>query len=338
MLATTALLLNVLQHDEDSDEGSEQDRAAAAAPAGAQPSSRRRAAAADVDSSSSEDWEELGSRPGLGLAGRSAAARFAAVSLDDALEGNLGSDMRQKSTSSSDDDSSSSRSEDFDSGSSSDDEDAAEQLDLESLDASTAVVVDAQGRPMAVWESLILQQRFPVQTRAGAAGESGTRKGSSSNTRRKRQEQGRQTPSRSSSGRAGDLPADAPVYECDVTAAAVRAAYASALAAADVEALQRQQRRQQQKSLVKGAQRGQLLPGEKKRLRKEKIAAKRCARRGERGQGALALLAAVERFALGEGDLEVLPPCGKHKQVNKSAQQQQSARVWMCIAGDMGMQ
>jgi hypothetical protein len=88
--------------------------------------------------------------------------------------------------------------------------------------------------------------------------------------------------------------------------------------------VQRQQRRQQQKSLAKGAQRGQLLPGEKQRLRKEKIAAKRCARRGERGQGALALLAAVERFALGGGDMEVLPPCGKHKQVGL---------VWLSCSG-----
>lgn len=310
-----------LQHDDDSGEALEPDGAAAAvAPAATQQGSRRHAAAADVDSSGSEDWEELGSRPGLGFAG-AAAARFAAVSLDEALEGALGSDMRLDSNNSFDSDaSSSSSSSDYSDSGSSSDEDAPEQLDLSSLDASTAVVVDAQGRPMAVWESLTLQQRFPVQARAGDAG---TGAGSS---RRRRQQQGRQAPSRSSSGRTGaagmlpaDLPADSPAFECEVTAAAAKAAYAAALAAADVDAVQRQQRRQQQKSLAKGARHGQLLPGEKKRLRKEKIAAKRCERHGQQGQGALALLAAVERFALGGGDMEVLPPCGKHKQVGGGA-------------------
>ncbi|WIA28535.1 hypothetical protein OEZ86_011077 [Tetradesmus obliquus] len=306
---------NVKQHDDDSGEALEPDgAAAAAAPAATQQGSRRHAAAADVDSSGSEDWEELGSRPGLGFAG-AAAARFAAVSLDEALEGALGSDMRRDSNNSFDSDASSSSSSDYSDSGSSSDEDAPEQLDLSSLDASTAVVVDAQGRPMAVWESLTLQQRFPVQARAGDAG---TGAGSS---RRRRQQQGRQAPSRSSSGRTGaagmlpaDLPADSPAFECEVTAAAAKAAYAAALAAADVDAVQRQQCRQQQKSLAKGARHGQLLPGEKKRLRKEKIAAKRCERHGQQGQGALALLAAVERFALGGGDMEVLPPCGKHKQ------------------------
>jgi hypothetical protein len=257
----------------------------------------------------------------------SAAARFAAVSLDAALEGNLGRDMQRGNGNSND--SSSSGSSGYSSSSSgsddsSSDEDAAEPVDLDSLDASTAVVVDAEGRPMAVWESLSLQQRFPVQTRAAAtAAELGSRRSSSKS---KQQQQGRRTPSRTSSGRrfSGGLlqdvsPPDMPAYESEATAAAVRAAYAAALAAADLESVRRQQRRQQQKSLAKGAQRGQLLPGEKKRLRKEKIAAKRTARRGERGQGALALLAAVERFAIGGGDMEVLPPCGKHKQVSLGA-------------------
>jgi hypothetical protein len=316
----------LLQHDEDSNEDLEQDRTAAAA--AADQTSRRNTAGAAADSNSSEDWDELGSRPGLGFAGLSAAARFAAVSLDDALEGNLGRDMQQGNDSSGSDSSSSSSGGSSSSSGSDDsrsDEDAAEPVDLSSLDASTAVVVDAQGRPMAVWESLSLQQRFPVQTRTPAtATEFGARRGGSSSSRSKQQQQGRRTPSRTSSGRASSggilqdtSPPDMPAFGNEATAAAVKAAYAAALAAADLESVQRQQRRQQQKSLAKGAQRGQLLPGEKKRLRKEKIAAKRCARRGERGQGALALLAAVERFAVGGGggDMEVLPPCGKHKQV-----------------------
>eukprot|EP00882_Tetradesmus_deserticola_P024701 GHRQ01027011.1.p1 GENE.GHRQ01027011.1~~GHRQ01027011.1.p1 ORF type:complete len:288 (+),score=122.42 GHRQ01027011.1:199-1062(+) len=185
---------NVKQHDGDSSTDSEQEKAAAAAPAAACPSSRGHTAAAR-GSSSIEDWGD--NRPGLGFAGLSAAARFAAVSLDDALEGNLGRDMQQGSgSSSSGDDSLSSPSSssggdhsDSDSDGSSSGEDPAHQVDGACLDASAAVVVDAQGQPMAAWESLPLQQRFPVQTRATAvAGEAGSRKGrgSSSSNRRTR--------------------------------------------------------------------------------------------------------------------------------------------------------
>eukprot|EP00775_Hariotina_reticulata_P007013 gene7013-7227_t len=63
-----------------------------------------------------------------------------------------------------------------------------------------------------------------------------------------------------------------------------------------------------------GARNGQLLPGEKKRLRKEKIAAKRATRAAERGLSALGLLSEIDDFAAKGHDMMMLPPCGKHKQ------------------------
>jgi hypothetical protein len=84
-----------------------------------------------------------------------------------------------------------------------------------------------------------------------------------------------------------------------------------------VAAVQRQRERRHQKSLVKGARNGQLLPGEKKKLRKEKIAAKRATRAAERGLSALSLLSEIDKFGASGQDMMVLPPCGKHKQVSR---------------------
>lgn len=180
---------------------------------------------------------------------------------------------------------------------------------------------------MGLWDQLTPQQRFPVLTRLhqrglpgpGTQGAAG-RPGSSSNKSKKGGTQ--PTPRQHGSRGAGDPSTVArmssikiPNFSTSVTAAAAKAACLAAAATADVAAAERQQERRQQRSVVKGARGGQLLPGEKKKLRKEKIAAKRAVRQAEGGGSALELLAVVEEFVATGADMTLLPPAGKHKQV-----------------------
>lgn len=208
--------------------------------------------------------------------------------------------------------------------------------DAASWDSAAALLVDRQGRPVALWDELTLQQKFPVlsccqqedklsqqasrSSRRQESGVAGSSRKSKSGSRSKKHQQhfvsGHAAETFKHLGTVAVAAADWPSFQSEATSAAAAAAYAAAAAAADVGAVQRQRDRRHQKSLVKGAWNGQLLPGEKKKLRKEKIAAKRATRAAERGLSALSLLSEIEDFAAKGQDMMVLPACGKYKQVS----------------------
>lgn len=235
----------------------------------------------------------------------------------------VSSESHSDTSSNTDDDGSSNNS----SGSVSDLEGAPEaSFDPNLVDCSSTAVVNPQGEPVAAWEQLSLQQRYPVMTRqqqqqGSATAGLGLANSSSSSSRHRR-----------SNGRAAfgntTAPATAswassirmPSFRSATITAAATAACTAAAEAAAASAAQQQRdhklRQQQQQSAIKGARNGQLLPGEKKKLRKEKIAAKRAVRRAEAGHSALELLSVVEEFVAGGADMTVLPPAGKQKQAS----------------------
>ncbi|KAL4436842.1 hypothetical protein ABPG75_003981 [Micractinium tetrahymenae] len=67
------------------------------------------------------------------------------------------------------------------------------------------------------------------------------------------------------------------------------------------------------KSAVKGAKGGKLAPGEKKRLKKERMEAKRAARAAARGFDLAWVNRQLEEFVARQGDLQAFGPCGKHE-------------------------
>ncbi|KAL6764402.1 hypothetical protein V8C86DRAFT_1587272 [Haematococcus lacustris] len=69
-----------------------------------------------------------------------------------------------------------------------------------------------------------------------------------------------------------------------------------------------------QKSVVKGAQGGKLLPGEKARLKAEKKTAKRAAREAARGFDVVAAAARLQEFVDQEEDMFAFEPAEKHSQ------------------------
>jgi hypothetical protein len=71
--------------------------------------------------------------------------------------------------------------------------------------------------------------------------------------------------------------------------------------------------RRQQRSVIKGARGGKLLPGEKARLRREKIESKRAAR-GAAGGGfdAAEVVEALAEFVAEGRDMAALDPTSKH--------------------------
>ncbi|KAG1660030.1 hypothetical protein FOA52_010015 [Chlamydomonas sp. UWO 241] len=78
------------------------------------------------------------------------------------------------------------------------------------------------------------------------------------------------------------------------------------------DALENSGRKPHQRSVVKGAQGGKLAPGEKKKLRKEKMTAKRAAREGGRGFDAARVARQLAEFAASDGDMMALDTAGKH--------------------------
>ncbi|BDA42299.1 probable zinc finger CCCH-type with G patch domain-containing protein at C-terminar half [Coccomyxa sp. Obi] len=58
----------------------------------------------------------------------------------------------------------------------------------------------------------------------------------------------------------------------------------------------------------KGVSQGKLVPGEKQRLKRAKIDAKRAARAAAKGFDAAAIVAQLEAFVLAEGDMKAFPP------------------------------
>lgn len=67
------------------------------------------------------------------------------------------------------------------------------------------------------------------------------------------------------------------------------------------------------KSAVKGAKGGKLAPGEKKRLKREQMEAKRAARAASRGFDLAWINRQLEEFVARQGDMEVFGPLGKHE-------------------------
>lgn len=85
-----------------------------------------------------------------------------------------------------------------------------------------------------------------------------------------------------------------------------------------------------QKSVVRGAQNGKLLPGEKAKLRKEKIHAKRAAREASRGFDVLSVHAQLQEFVQSGGDLMALPHCGRHGLVRNGVGDTNNSIKYLC--------
>jgi len=164
-------------------------------------------------------------------------------------------------------------------------------FDSASLTPGEALLVDAAGQPIATLGQLEPAARYPVQPTAHWRGGGGGENAPRAGSSGGRQQPSQQQQQQQSTGRQGG--------------------------------------RQKQRSVVKGAAGGKLLPGEKARLRRDKIEAKRAARGAAQAGGfdVDGVVARLVEFVEEGGDMVALDPTSKHGLVSL---------VLVCVWGGLG--